>query len=110
MRKNNSKTAPSVRGGYLVSAFTLAEMLVSVVIIATILVLLAPVLTKRIKEEANIAAAANSRLFLYDKNDSDCVEVAGSNTLECSFTIPNGVTKISAAMVSGGGGGAYRAA
>lgn len=110
MRKNNSKTAPSVRGGYLVSAFTLAEMLVSVVIIATILVLLAHVLTKRIKEEANIAAAANSRLFLYDKNDSDCVEVAGSNTLECSFTIPNGVTKISAAMVSGGGGGAGAAA
>ena len=91
------------------NAFTLAELLVSILIISVILTLLAPVITKRAKESftVNSSAQYESRLFLYDISDSDCTDPAdGTKSLNCKFTAPNDVEEISLVMVSGGGGGA----
>ena len=91
------------------NAFTLAELLVSILIISVILTLLAPVITKRAKESftVNSSAQYESRLFLYDISDSDCTDPAdGTKSLNCKFTAPNDVEEISVVMVSGGGGGA----
>ena len=91
------------------NAFTLAELLVSILIISVILTLLAPVITKRAKESftVNSSAQYESRLFLYDISDSDCTDPAdGTKSLNCKFTTPNDVEEISVVMVSGGGGGA----
>ena len=92
-------------------AFTLAELLVSILIISVILTLLAPVITKRAKENISINGGStnkiNTRLFIYNKSDSNCSEISGvNNSLSCNFTIPSGVKKINAIAVSGGGGGA----
>lgn len=93
-------------------AFTLAELLVSILIISVILALLAPVITKRAKENITINSNSgsntiNSKLFTYDKTTPDCLEIAGStDTLSCSFTVPQGVNRLNAILVSGGGGGA----
>ena len=92
-----------------IRAFTLAELLVSILIISVILTLLAPVITKRAKESftVNSSAQYESRLFLYDISDSDCTDPAdGTKSLNCKFTAPNDVEEISVVMVSGGGGGA----
>ena len=89
--------------------FTLAELLVSVLIISIILVVLTPVITRRISENIKITQAQNygSKLFLFDENDSDCQAIPGvTNALECNFTVPQGVQLINAVLVSGGGGGA----
>ena len=90
------------------SAFTLAELLVAILIISIILVLFAPVITKRATDNFRMTQIKNStHLFLYDKNDPDCNEIAGTdNALECTFTVPDGVKEINALVVSGGGGGA----
>ena len=92
-------------------AFTLAELLVSILIISVILTLLAPVITKRAKENISINGGStnkiNTRLFIYNKSDSNCSEISGvNNSLSCNFTIPSGVNRINAIAVSGGGGGA----
>ena len=93
------------------NAFTLAELLVSILIISVILTLLAPVITKRAKENISINGGStnkiNTRLFIYNKSDSNCSEISGvNNFLSCNFTIPSGVNRINAIAVSGGGGGA----
>ena len=93
------------------NAFTLAELLVSILIISVILTLLAPVITKRAKENISINGGStnkiNTRLFIYNKSDSNCSEISGvNNSLSCNFTIPSGVNRINAIAVSGGGGGA----
>ena len=93
------------------NAFTLAELLVSILIISVILTLLAPVITKRAKENISINGGSsnkiNTRLFIYNKSDSNCSEISGvNNSLSCNFTIPSGVKRINAIAVSGGGGGA----
>ena len=91
-------------------AFTLAELLVSILVISFILTLLAPVITKKIKDGSitiNSGSTINSRLYIYDKSNSDCSEISGStNTLKCNFKIPTNVNKINALLVSAGGGGA----
>ena len=91
-------------------AFTLAELLVSILVISFILTLLAPVITKKIKDGSitiNSGSTINSRLFIYDKSNSDCSEISGStNTLKCNFKVPTNVNKINALLVSAGGGGA----
>ena len=69
--------------------FTLAELLVSVLIISIIMVVLAPV-----------------RLFLYNPTDPNCSAVAGQNALDCTFRTGSGVKSMNVVMVSGGGGGA----
>ena len=89
------------------NAFTLAELLVAILIISIILTLFAPVLTKRVKERANISYKTEGQLFLYDKFATDCSAAADDpNAVDCKFTVPNRVSSISAVMVSGGGGGA----
>ena len=90
-------------------AFTLAELLVSILIISVILTLLAPVITKRAKESFSVSSSREneSRLYLYDINDSDCTSSTdGTNSLDCVFKVPNNIEEISLVMVSGGGGGA----
>ena len=91
------------------NAFTLAELLVSILIISVILTLLAPVITKRAKESFSVSSSREneSRLYLYDINDSDCTSSTdGTNSLDCVFKVPNNIEEISLVMVSGGGGGA----
>ena len=90
------------------NAFTLAELLVSVLIISVVMVVLAPVLTRRATDDFKLAQLRNeTRLFLYNKSDIDCTEVSGvENSLDCKFKVPEGVKMINAIIASGGGGGA----
>ena len=89
-------------------AFTLAELLVALLIIAIILTLLAPVLTKRGKQALTIGKKNYQyKLYTYDKTNPECEEIAGvDNSLKCNFTVPAQVSLINAIAVSGGGGGA----
>ena len=92
-------------------AFTLAELLVSTLIISIIMVVLAPVITKRVTSNINVSGGGGStkkesKLFLYNPTDPNCSAVAGQNALDCNFTTGTGVKSISVVMVSGGGGGA----
>ena len=89
-------------------AFTLGEMLVSLVILSIILVTLAPVITKRVVEniEIGLTSKKNEKLYTYDTANPDCSAVSGQNALDCNFKTGSGVKKINIVMVSGGGGGA----
>ena len=90
-------------------AFTLGEMLVSLVILSIILVTLAPVITKRVVENIEVDVAASRRsekLFTYNTSNPDCSAVSGKNALDCTFKTGSGVKKVNIIMVSGGGGGA----
>ena len=88
--------------------FTLAELLITTVIIAFILTLFAPILTKRAVENMKTASSAkNSRLYIYDELNPLCEKIPSNpNTLNCKFTVPSGVNKINVVALSGGGGGA----
>ena len=90
--------------------FTLAELLVSVLIISIIMVVLAPVITKRVTSNINVSGGGStkkeSKLFLYNPTDPDCNPVSGQNALDCNFTTGTGVKSVNVVMVSGGGGGA----
>ena len=90
------------------NAFTLAELLVSILIISIILTLLAPVITKRAKESISVSTSSlNSKLYIYNKSNPECSEISGvNNSIQCLFTVPSGVKRINAIAVSGGGGGA----
>ena len=86
--------------------WTLSELLVCTVIVGIILVVLAPVLSRRFEEDIRTGAAQNdTRLFIYDENDPDCTSTQ-NNSLVCKFVPPAGVKMINAVIVSGGGGGA----
>ncbi len=93
-------------------AFTLAELLVSTLIISIIMVVLAPVMTRKHSNRVNINGAGGgtvtreSRLFLYNPTDPNCSAVAGQNALDCTFRTGSGVKSVNVVMVSGGGGGA----
>ena len=94
-------------------AFTLAELLVSILIISVILTLLAPVITKKVKSSISVnngssnSSGYNSKLYIYNKSNPECSEISGvNNSISCNFTIPSGVNRINAIAVSGGGGGA----
>ena len=86
-------------------AFTLAELLVSILIISVILTLLAPVITKRAKESISVSTSSlNSKLYIYNKSNPECSEISGvNNSIQCLFTVPSGVKRINAIAVSGGG-------
>ena len=94
--------------------FTLAELLVSVLIISIIMVVLAPVITKRVTSNINVSGSGggsgsskqDNKLFVYNPTDPDCSAVAGQNALDCNFTTGSGVKSVNVVMVSGGGGGA----
>ncbi len=92
-------------------AFTLAELLVSTLIISIIMVVLAPVITKRVTSNINVSGGGGStkkesKLFLYNPTDPNCSAVSGQNALDCNFTTGSGVKSVNVVMVSGGGGGA----
>ena len=90
-------------------AFTLAELLVVVLIISVILVLFAPVLTKRAKENFNAqnVTQKEGKLFLYNLADSNCVPAAdGQKSLDCNFLPDTNTKSIGVVMLSAGGGGA----
>ncbi len=92
-------------------AFTLAELLVSTLIISIIMVVLAPVITKRVTSNINVSGGGGStkkesKLFLYNPTDPNCSAVSGQNALNCNFTTGSGVKSVNVVMVSGGGGGA----
>ena len=108
MKKIHKATYTTAR-----SAFTLAELLVGILVVSVILTLLAPVITKRAKESISIngggagAGTVKSKLFIYNESDPDCTQAAGStNVLDCTFTAPQGVNRVNAVAVSAGGGGA----
>ncbi len=90
--------------------FTLAELLVSTLIISIIMVVLAPVITKRVTSNINVSGGGStkkeSKLFLYNPTDPNCSAVSGQNALDCNFTTGSGVKSVNVVMVSGGGGGA----
>ena len=90
-------------------AFTLSELLVSTLIISVIMVVLAPVITKRVSDNINVTGGGStkkdSRLFKYDLTDTDCTQVSGQRTLSCKFTPKSGVKSVNVVMLSGGGGG-----
>ena len=94
---------------YLRFAFTLAELLVSILILAIVLTLLTPVITKRVKSSLVINSTSyQSKIYTYDKSNPDCEEISGvDNVLRCKFTVPSGVSIINAIAVSAGGGGGY---
>lgn len=90
-------------------AFTLAELLVVVLIISVILVLFAPVLTKRAKENFNAqnVTQKEGKLFLYNLADSNCAPAAdGQKSLDCNFIPDTNTKSIGVVMLSAGGGGA----
>ncbi len=89
------------------SAFTLAELLVAVLIISIILTALAPVITKRVVDNIKVNAITKSgKLFLFDKTDPNCKAVAGKNSLDCTFETDADTRNVGVIVVSGGGGGA----
>ena len=75
-------------------AFTLAELLVSVLIIATMLVILAPVITKRSKDNLSVTVDRQKGLEIY------------TNPGLYTFFIPTGINTIYIQGAGGGGGGA----
>ena len=88
--------------------FTLAELLVTTIIVAFVLTLFAPIITKRALENMKTTSSTrNSKLYIYDELNPLCEKIPSiPDTLKCKFTVPSGVSKISAIAVSGGGGGA----
>ena len=99
------KRPKNTQAGY--SAFTLAELLVAVLIISIILTALAPVITKRVVDNIKVNAITKSgKLFLFDKTDPNCKAVAGKNSLDCTFETDADTRNVGVIVVSGGGGGA----
>lgn len=88
--------------------FTLAELLMSVLVISIIMVALAPVITKRVLDNITVNLSKNNgKLFLYTDGEPECVAATdGQKSVDCTFTPPQGVNKVSVVLVSGGGGGA----
>lgn len=93
-----------------ISAFSLVEMLMALLVASLLLAALAPVMTRRLSSE-NIMVGAVSKnngnethgveIIEYDTiNDSD------KNYTKKSFTVPQGVHTISLIIQAGGGGGA----
>ena len=88
--------------------FTLAELLMAVLVISIIMVALAPVITKRVMDNVKVNIFKNDgELFLYSTTNPTCTPATdGQKSVDCIFTPPQGVNKVSAVIVSGGGGGA----
>ena len=114
------------------NAFTLAELLVSIIIISIILIILAPVITKRTKENLSVSMDKEKGLEIYTNPGLYTFFVpTGINTIyiqgaggggggagasetdtqtqsfvnDNTFTIPNGVNKVTLKITGAGGGG-----
>ena len=113
-------------------AFTLAELLVSIIIISIILIILAPVITKRTKENLSVSMDKEKGLEIYTNpgiytffvpTGINTVYIQGAGgggggggasetdiqvktyTSNNSFTIPSGVNKVTLKITGAGGGG-----
>ena len=100
--------------------FSLAEVLISILIIAIMLALAIPVLTKK-DSKSSAKINGGSRIFTFqsqsDTSSFPCylttlsssgVTTVKDTTGKCqiyTFTVPNGVHKINLTLVAGGGGG-----
>ncbi len=78
--------------------FTLAELLVTTIIVAFVLTLFAPIITKRALENMKTTSSTrNSKLYIYDELNPLFEKIPSiPDTLKCKFTVPSGVSKISA--------------
>ena len=96
-------------------AFTLAEVLVTMIIIVLMTLASIPVI-KKSKEYRDAAKDRNTWMAFYDQNDelkvyvdgserSDLVEGSGDDAY-AKFEPPEGVTRFNVTVIGGGGGGA----
>lgn len=112
-------------------AFTLAELLTAVLVISVIMVALAPVITKRMKDSISVQTDNKKGLEIYTNPGSYTFDVpigintlfiqgsggggagAGSTYVEkdisftstTTWTVPNGVNQITLTIIGAGGGG-----
>ena len=103
------------------NAFSLAEVLVSLLIISVILLLALPVITKK-GNFANNSKKGGSQVFLFqqqseedanfpcyvtntDASGTTIVKQATGKCQRYTFTVPNNVYKMDLTLVAGGGGG-----
>ena len=100
-------------------AFSLIEILMSILIVSLIFVAMAPVFTKRILPQKNNGVVytfkgntnltyPNSCLIAgvdFEDGNFDETYSASQNCSEYKFTVPNDVTRINLTLVAGGGGG-----
>jgi len=96
----------SINGGIIkLPAFSLVEMLMTLLVASLLMAALAPVITKKMNENINVSGnvnrASNFKIFQVE----DC-EIKDNNTAECSFIVPEGVTVMDIYLQGGGGGGA----
>ncbi len=101
-------------------AFSLAEILISLLIISIILILALPVVTKKSRSSDSLPKGSSS-VFYYNKQTTDSnfpcyvttldnsgATVVKNATGKCQiyeFTVPAGVHKVNLTLVAGGGGG-----
>ena len=103
-KKRNSSAQISQK----IFGFTLAELLVILLISSVIMVALAPVVRKKqtaISDTSSASAQYESVLYTSSSPSADCTG-SSNNSLICNFKAPAGVKYINAILVSGGGGGA----
>ena len=99
-------------------AFSLVEVLISLLLISVVMVALAPVITRKISDKTNEGvvftynegnnAAEGDVCFSTDLTDYGNFTESYTSTTGCSeyvFTVPNGVHKVNLTLVAGGGGG-----
>ena len=88
--------------------FTLAELLVILLISSVIMVVLAPIVRKKDTGATGATSTTkyNSVLYDYLTTDSQCTTTDANGTTVCNFKVPKSVKFINAVLVSGGGGGA----
>ncbi len=103
-------------------AFSLAEVLISLLIISVILLLALPVITKK-NNFSNTSQKGGSQVFLFQEqseedsnfpcyvttlNSTGTTTIVKNTTGKCqryTFTVPNDVYKVDLTLVAGGGGG-----
>ena len=99
-------------------AFSLVEILMSVLIVSLVLVAMAPILTKKMTPKKNAGVVYTykndgsltdtSRCLLtsvtYDGNFTETY-TASTECTQYTFTVPSGVTRVNLTLAAGGGGG-----
>ena len=91
--------------------FTLAELLLALIVMSLLIIAVAPVLTKRVVDNIKVSNSSQGEFKLYTYQNSadnpECTLAAdGSKAYDCTFTAPTDAKSVSVVMVSGGGGGA----
>ena len=99
-------------------AFSLVEVLISLVLISLVMVAMAPIITKKITEKTNNGivytynpnnnAKENNLCYITNITNYSSNTESYTSTTKCSeyqFKVPDGVHKINLTLVAGGGGG-----